>query len=67
MPLTQQLSEKAERQVLEEDLTLPPGGRRSGHGAASVLPYLTRSLQSKPGEEREPAAAPQRNPAEHGR
>jgi hypothetical protein len=34
----------AEPQV-DDDLTLP--GRRSGHGAQSVLPYLMNSLQAK--------------------
>jgi hypothetical protein len=27
---------------------LPPPGSRSGMGAQSVLPYLTRTLQAKP-------------------
>jgi hypothetical protein len=27
---------------------LPPPGNRSGTGAQSVLPYLTRTLQAKP-------------------
>jgi hypothetical protein len=27
---------------------LPPPGSRSGRGAQSVLPYLTRTLQAKP-------------------
>ena len=42
MPLTKQLSEQAERERLEEDLTMPPGGNRSGEGAASILPHLSR-------------------------
>ncbi|GAB3645332.1 hypothetical protein [Ramlibacter alkalitolerans] len=32
----------------EHDPTLPPPGRRWGAGAQSVLPYLTRSLQTRP-------------------
>ncbi|HEX7887730.1 MAG TPA: hypothetical protein VF522_00100 [Ramlibacter sp.] len=32
----------------EQDPTLPPPGQRWGSGAQSVLPYLTKSLQSKP-------------------
>ena len=63
MPLTDKLSQNAERDRFDEDLTLPPVGRRSGHGAASVLPYLTRSLQAKPGEDLEgPQRPTQRAP-----
>lgn len=29
---------------------LPPPGTRSGNGAESVLPYLTKTLKSKPVE-----------------
>lgn len=32
----------------EPDSDLPPPGSRSGVGAQSVLPYLTKSLQAKP-------------------
>jgi hypothetical protein len=48
MPFTKQLSEQAEREKLEEDLMLPPGGHRSGEGTASILPHLSKSLRSKP-------------------
>jgi hypothetical protein len=53
MPLTKQLSEQAEREKLEEDLTLPPGGHRSGEGTASILPHLSRTLRTKPGAQQE--------------
>jgi len=33
---------------------LPPPGHRWGAGAQSVLPYLTRSLQSRPSPAPEP-------------
>jgi len=44
----------------EPDSSLPPPGSRSGTGAQSVLPYLTRSLQAKPAAvpEREARATP---------
>jgi hypothetical protein len=48
MPLTKQLTERAEREKLEQELTLPPGGRRSGEGTASILPYLSKTLRSRP-------------------
>lgn len=32
----------------EQEIGLPPPGQRWGAGAQSVLPYLTKSLQSKP-------------------
>ena len=32
----------------DQDAGLPPPGTRWGSGAQSVLPYLTKSLQSKP-------------------
>lgn len=38
----------------EPDNDLPPPGSRSGAGAQSVLPYLTKTLQAKP------AAVPER-------
>lgn len=38
----------------EPDTDLPPPGSRSGAGAQSVLPYLTKTLQAKP------AAVPER-------
>jgi hypothetical protein len=38
----------------EQDNSLPPPGSRSGAGAQSVLPYLTKTLQAKP------AALPER-------
>ncbi|HWI83305.1 hypothetical protein [Ramlibacter sp.] len=31
-----------------EDPSLPPPGRRSGAGSASILPYLLHSLASRP-------------------
>jgi hypothetical protein len=34
----------------EQDGGLPPPGSRWGAGAQSVLPYLTKTLQSKPNE-----------------
>jgi hypothetical protein len=46
----------------EPDGDLPPPGTRSGTGAQSVLPYLTRTLQAKPfagvSDTREPNAPP---------
>lgn len=33
---------------LLDDPSLPPPGRRSGAGSASILPYLLRSLASRP-------------------
>jgi hypothetical protein len=38
----------------EQDSELPPPGSRSGWGAESVLPYLTRSLQARPAHAPEP-------------
>ena len=46
MPLMQQLTERAERERLELEATLPPAGRRSGEGANSVVPHLARSRDS---------------------
>jgi hypothetical protein len=57
MPLTQQLTEQAEREKLEFEATLPPTGSRSGQGAGSVLPYLTRTRESTPTTREEEAAA----------
>lgn len=34
----------------EQDGGLPPPGSRWGAGAQSVLPYLTKTLQSRPSE-----------------
>ena len=31
-----------------DDATMPPPGSRSGKGAQSVLPYLVKSLATKP-------------------
>jgi hypothetical protein len=31
-----------------DDPTIPPPGRRTGKGAESVVPYLKKSLASKP-------------------
>lgn len=33
---------------LLDDPTLPPPGRRSGAGAASIVPYLLNSLATRP-------------------
>jgi hypothetical protein len=57
MPLTQQLTEQAEREKLEFEATLPPTGSRSGQGAGSVLPYLTRTRECTPTAREEQAAA----------
>jgi hypothetical protein len=49
MPLTKQLIEQAEREKLEElEAPVAPAGSRSGEGANSILPHLTRSLKAKP-------------------
>lgn len=50
--------------VDEQDADLPPPGSRWGAGAQSVLPYLTKSLQSKPANplEREPKPRAEGNP-----
>ena len=61
MPLTKQLTEQAEREKLEEALTLPPGGQRSGEGAASILPHLSRSLRSNPSAHGDPEPAEEEN------
>jgi hypothetical protein len=39
-------SEDVQERGADEDLTSP--GRRTGSGAASVIPYLNRSLQTRP-------------------
>jgi hypothetical protein len=41
----------------EQDGGLPPPGSRWGAGAQSVLPYLTKTLQSKPSEAPQPRDA----------
>lgn len=33
---------------LIDDPTIPPPGRRTGEGSASILPYLVKSLAAKP-------------------
>lgn len=33
---------------LVDDPTIPPPGRRNGEGSASILPYLVKTLASKP-------------------
>lgn len=48
MPLTQQLSEQAEREKLEQQAASPDGGHRSGVGTASILPHLSRTLRARP-------------------
>jgi hypothetical protein len=40
----------------DDDPTMPPPGCRTGTGSASILPYLVKSLASKPREGLEPAA-----------
>jgi hypothetical protein len=42
----------------EQESELPPPGSRSGCGAESVLPYLTRSLQARPAHAPEPRESP---------
>lgn len=56
MPLTKLLIEKAEREKLEKESIPPPDGKHSGEGADSVLPYLTRSRESRPKSQGEAAA-----------
>lgn len=63
--------EPADAHDEEQDLTAP--GRRWGRGADSVLPYLTRSLQSRPtgsldgpGDERRPARSARNEPPSPG-
>lgn len=34
--------------VWGDDPTIPPPGRRTGAGSASILPYLVRTLAAKP-------------------
>lgn len=41
----------------DQESDLPPPGSRSGCGAQSVLPYLTRSLKAKPANAPEPRDA----------
>ena len=50
----------------DQDDGLPPAGSRWGAGARSVLPYLTKSLQSKPTapDAREAKAPDAQQPAE---
>ncbi|HEY0824803.1 MAG TPA: hypothetical protein VGD76_13530 [Ramlibacter sp.] len=51
----------------DQDDGLPPAGSRWGAGARSVLPYLTKSLQSKPAsapDSREAKAHDAQQPAE---
>lgn len=51
----------------DPDNGLPPAGSRWGSGARSVLPYLTKSLQSRPSsgpEAREPRVRDLQHPAE---
>jgi hypothetical protein len=42
----------------EEDNGLPPPGQRWGAGAQSVLPYLSRTLRSRPTEAPQTAREP---------
>jgi hypothetical protein len=46
----------------DQDPTLPPPGSRSGAGAQSVLPYLTKSLQARPASVPEPGRDPRAHP-----
>ena len=34
--------------AINDDPTIPPPGKRTGKGAESVVPYLVKSLASKP-------------------
>lgn len=34
--------------VWDDDPTIPPPGCRTGNGSGSILPYLVKSLASKP-------------------
>lgn len=43
---------------LHDDPTLPPPGRRSGVGSASIVPYLIKSLATRPQASTIAAAAP---------
>jgi len=48
---------------LLDDPTIPPPGRRTGEGSASILPYLARTLAAKPmAAASSPAPAPARGP-----
>jgi hypothetical protein len=48
----------AEARAFEPDEPeLPPPGQRSGAGAQSVLPYLTKTLQAKPAHAADPREA----------
>jgi hypothetical protein len=47
----------------EQDGGLPPPGSRWGSGAQSVLPYLTKTLQSRPSETSERPEARDRREA----
>ena len=48
---------------LIDDPTIPPPGRRNGEGSASILPYLVRTLASKPmAGPSEPGPPPDRQP-----
>jgi hypothetical protein len=42
----------------DEDPTIPPAGKRSGKGANSILPFLKRSLASKPQVQPQPEDEP---------
>ena len=42
-----------------DDPTIPPPGRRTGMGSSSILPFLAKSLASKP-KENPPARGGQR-------
>lgn len=42
--------------VWDDDPTIPPPGCRTGAGSGSILPYLVKSLASKPREGHEPQA-----------
>jgi hypothetical protein len=42
-----------------DDPTIPPPGKRTGDGTESILPYLVKSLATKPQMQPDPEDAPQ--------
>jgi hypothetical protein len=42
-----------------DDPTIPPPGKRTGDGTESILPYLVKSLATKPQLQADPEDAPQ--------
>ena len=41
-----------------DDPTIPPPGKRTGDGTESILPYLMKSLATKPQVQPQPEDAP---------